>query len=162
MKMDLFIIVFPFLSSHNIRKFKTIHNVKFRNVSNITDSKRIDLICANGEIWSGYSSEKNDSDLELFRITNGYSNVSTTSSFSGCTFYLLSNGDLYVYSIDFRNVIFLASSISFIHDNLCVNSQGRLYEYNYSIDRCWPKKVRQKVSTEATYLLFLALLTWFQ
>lgn len=90
------------------------------NVENNPNSENIYFICKNGEIVS-----PSRYPIYLFITVAAVSNVIS------CYYnlFLLANGDLYVKKNE-HEMILLSSSINFIHEYLCVDSQGRLHRYD--------------------------------
>ena len=109
---------------------------KVKNVVTNNFNDQIDFICSDGKILVSLPYRYGDIELCSFEAIIEVSNIISISIFESGEFFLLDNGDLYVKNSHNRRdenhemLTYLASSIDFIHHNLCVSKEGLLYKYS--------------------------------
>ena len=105
---------------------------KVKNVVTNNNGAHFYFICSDGKILVS----RDYVALHNFDVIIEFSNIISISIFESGEFFLLDNGDLYVKNSHNRRdenhkmCTYLASSIDFIHHNLCVSKEGLLYKYS--------------------------------
>lgn len=126
----------------DVRCTQSFSATKIKNVVTNNINKNINFIC-DGKVLSATRFDLIlDKRLE-FVTTIEFSNIVSISNLDGCVLLLLDNAELYCCSwfsiyrssrLDdlfiHQNFTHLASSIDFIHQNLCISKEGLLFKYS--------------------------------